>query len=83
MAGPRERPTHLTAEGPPAVVLVGDEKDQLWGFLLSVQEVLERTETEAVLDRIRIHLDRGSGGGLNRLPSRRALLRLEGVAQPT
>ncbi|WKX22408.1 hypothetical protein [Streptomyces sp. HUAS CX7] len=78
----RERPTHLAAGGPSAVVLVGDEEDRLWGFLLSVQGVLERTEAVAVLDRVRIHLGRGTGGGLDRLPSRRALLRLEGVAQP-
>ncbi|MGW3413147.1 DUF190 domain-containing protein [Streptomyces sp. NPDC000888] len=50
----RERPAHLTAKGPCAVVLV-DQEDRLRCFLLSVQDVLEHTEAVAVLDRVRIH----------------------------
>ncbi|WP_328828875.1 DUF190 domain-containing protein [Streptomyces sp. NBC_00252] len=49
----RERPAHLAAKGPCAVVLV-DEEDRLRCFLLSVQDVLEHTEAVAVLDRVRV-----------------------------
>ncbi|MCX4919870.1 DUF190 domain-containing protein [Streptomyces sp. NBC_00687] len=50
----RERPAHLAARGPCAVVLV-DEEERLRCFLLSVQDVLEHAEAVAVLDRVRIH----------------------------
>ncbi|MFI6408656.1 DUF190 domain-containing protein [Streptomyces sp. NPDC050548] len=50
----RERPAHLAAKGPCAVVLV-DEEDRLRCFLVGVQDVLEHTEAVAVLDRVRIH----------------------------
>jgi PII-like signaling protein len=50
----RERPAHLAAKGPCAVVLV-DEEDRLRCFLLSVQDVLEHTNAVAVLDRVLIH----------------------------
>jgi PII-like signaling protein len=50
----RERPAHLVAKGPCAVVLV-DQEDRLRCFLLSVQDVVEHTEAVAVLDRVRIH----------------------------
>jgi len=50
----RKRPAHLAAKGPCAVVIV-DEEDRLRFFLLCVQEVLERTEAVAVLDRVRMH----------------------------
>jgi len=50
----RERPAHLAARGPCAVVLVDDE-DRLRSFLLYVRDVLEKTEAVAVLDRVHIH----------------------------
>ncbi|MFC8240010.1 DUF190 domain-containing protein [Streptomyces chartreusis] len=50
----RERPAHLAAKGPCAVVLV-DEEDRLRCFLLRVQDVLEHTKAVAVLERVRIH----------------------------
>ncbi|MGW9032052.1 DUF190 domain-containing protein [Streptomyces sp. NPDC055722] len=53
----RERPAHLAAKGPCAVVIV-DEEVRLRFFLLCVQEVLEQTEAVAVLDRVRIHQPR-------------------------
>ena len=49
-----ERPAHLAAKGPCAVVIV-DSEDRLRFFLLCVAEVLEHTEAVAVLDRVRIH----------------------------
>ncbi|MGI3222691.1 DUF190 domain-containing protein [Streptomyces sp. GTA36] len=50
----RERPAHLAAKGPCAVVIV-DEEDRVRFFLLCVRDVLEHTEAVAVLDRVRIH----------------------------
>jgi PII-like signaling protein len=50
----RERPAHLAAKGPCAVVLVDDE-DRLRFFLLCGQEVLEKTGAVVVLDPVRIH----------------------------
>lgn len=50
----RERPGHVGAVGPCAVVIV-DEEQWLRAYLLAVGDVLEQATGIAVLDRVEVH----------------------------